>query len=46
MSRWWDTNDVLDPLTGTNRLVEDRQMMFVITPEEVTFPGLLGMKRD
>jgi hypothetical protein len=46
MSRWWDTNDVLDPLTGTTRLVEDRQMMFVITSEEVTFPSLLGMKRD
>ena len=38
MSRWWDTNDVPDPLTGTNRLVEDRQMMFVITTKEVTFP--------
>ncbi len=46
MSRWWDTNDVPDSLTGTNRLIEDRQMMFVITPKEVTFPSLLGMKRD
>ncbi|HEX9090675.1 MAG TPA: hypothetical protein VF831_04265 [Anaerolineales bacterium] len=46
MSRWWDTNDVPDPLTGTNHTVEDHQMMFVITPEEVTFPSLLGMKKD
>ncbi len=46
MSRWWDTNDVPDSLTGTNRLIEDRQMMFVITTKEVTFPSLLGMKRD
>jgi len=46
MSRWWDTNDVPDPLGGTNRLIEDRQMMFVITPEEVAFPSLLGMKKD
>jgi hypothetical protein len=46
MSRWWDTNDVLDPLTGTNRPVEDHQMMFVITPEEVAFPSLLGMKKN
>ena len=46
MSRWWDTNEIPDPLTGKNRLVEDRQMMFLITPEEVTFPSLLGMKRD
>jgi hypothetical protein len=46
MTRWWDTNDVADPLTGTNRLVEDLQMMFMITPKEVNFPSLLGMKRD
>ncbi|HEX9092278.1 MAG TPA: hypothetical protein VF831_12355 [Anaerolineales bacterium] len=46
MSRWWDTNDVRDPLTGINQLVEDRQMMFVIAPEDVAFPSLLGMKKD
>lgn len=46
ISRWWDTNDIPDPLTGTPRLVEDHQMMFLITPQEVTFPSLLGMKRD
>lgn len=45
MSRWWDTNDFPDPETGKEHLVEDRQMMFLITPEEVTFPSLLGMKR-
>jgi hypothetical protein len=45
MSRWWDTNDFPDPQTGNDHLVEDRQMMFVITPEEVTFPLLLDMKR-
>jgi len=46
MSRWWDTNDFPDPQTGIEHLVEDRQMMFIITPEDVTFPWLLGMKRD
>lgn len=46
ISRWWDTNDVLDPLTETNRLIEDRQMMFVITPEDITFPSLFDMKRE
>jgi hypothetical protein len=46
MSRWWDTNDFPDPLTGKEHLVEDRQMMFVITPGEVTFPLLLGMQRE
>jgi hypothetical protein len=45
MSRWWDTNDVPDPLTGIETLVEDRQMMFIITPKESTFPLLLGMKK-
>ena len=39
-------NDFPDPLTGKDRLVEDRQMMFMITPEEETFPRLLGMKRE
>ena len=46
ISRWWDTNDFPDTLTGKDRLVEDRQMMFMITPEEVTFPRLLGMKSE
>ena len=46
LSRWWDTNDFPDPLTGKARLVEDRQMMFVITEDDVTFPQLLGMKRE
>jgi hypothetical protein len=46
MSRWWDINDFPDPLTGKDRLVEDRQMMFIITPEEVTFPRLLGMQNE
>ena len=45
MSRWWDTNEFPDPQTGKDHLVEDRQMMFMITPVEVTFPLLLDMKR-
>ena len=44
MSRWWDTNNFSDPQTGNDNLVEDRQMMFVITPDDVTFPLLLDMK--
>jgi Peptidase_C39 like family len=46
VSRWWDVNDFPDQLTGKDHPVEDRQMMFIITPEEVAFPQLLGMKRD
>jgi hypothetical protein len=44
MTRWWDLNDVPDPLTGQSRLVEDRQMMFIITLQEETFPRLLDMQ--
>jgi hypothetical protein len=45
ISRWWDANDFPDLLTGISQSVEDRQMMFIITPDDVTFPRLLGMKR-
>lgn len=45
MTRWWDTNEIFDPLTGKDRLVEDRQMMFTITRQFVKFPEYLGMKR-
>jgi hypothetical protein len=45
-SRWWDINDYPDPITGKEHLVKDSQMMFVITPDEETFPQLLGMKCD
>jgi len=45
MSRWWDTNEFPDPLTGKGRLIEDRQMMFIITSKGARFPKLLGMKR-
>ncbi len=45
MTRWWDTNELPDPLTGKDHIVEDRQMMFMITPQSVRFPLRLGMKR-
>ncbi len=45
ITRWWDTNELPDPLTGKGHLVEDRQMMFTITPQSVRFPQQLGMKR-
>ncbi len=44
MTRWWDTNNYPDPLTGKDHYVEDRQMMFIITPQEVIFPRFLGMR--
>ena len=44
LSRWWDTNEAPDPLTGEGRLVEDRQMMFLVAPKDATFPLDLGMR--
>jgi hypothetical protein len=41
--RWWDTNEIVDPITGRSELVEDYHMMFIITPAELTFPADLGM---
>jgi hypothetical protein len=42
--RWWDYNEVPDPLTGKTRLVEDRHMMFIITPKDALFPLEFGMQ--
>jgi hypothetical protein len=45
ISRWWDVNEFPDPLTGKDLLVEDRQMMFVITEKEEEFPRQLDMQK-
>lgn len=45
VTRWWDTNEMPDPLTGKGYLVEDRQMMFTITSQYAKFPKHLGMKK-
>jgi hypothetical protein len=44
LPRWYDFNEVKDPETGKLKLVEDRQMMFIITPKDEEFPLELGMK--
>jgi hypothetical protein len=41
--RWYDFNEVKDPLTKRKRIVEDRQMMFVVTPADEQWPAELGM---
>jgi hypothetical protein len=41
--RWWDFNEITDPSTGQEKLVEDFHMMFIITPKEEAFPRELGM---
>ena len=41
--RWWDENEVRDKITGKTSIVREDKMAFVITPEEASFPELLGM---
>lgn len=44
LPRWWDTNEIIDPVTNRVKLVQDYRMMFVITPKGETFPEQRGMK--
>ena len=41
--RWYDYNEVPDPVTGGVRLVMDDHLMFVITRPGALFPRKLGM---
>ena len=42
--RWYDYNEVTDPKTGKTKLVEDFHMLFVVTPQEETFPETIGLQ--
>jgi hypothetical protein len=44
LNRWWDFNEVKDPLTGQKTFKKDEQLFFVITPLSVAFPLELGMQ--
>ena len=44
LKRWWDDNEVKDPLTGKITYKRDEQLFFVVAPSEVAFPAELGMK--
>ena len=44
VERWYDYNEVPDPLTGQPVLVEDYHMMFVVARKSILFPRRLGMK--
>jgi hypothetical protein len=43
-ARWYDYNEVPDPLTGQPVLVEDYHMMFLVARKNVLFPRRLGMR--
>lgn len=45
LRRWWDTNEVYDPLSGRKRLIEDNRLMFFITFMAEDFPDHCGFKR-
>lgn len=42
--RWYDFNEIPDPVTGQPMLIEDDHMMFVVARRSVIFPRLLGMR--
>jgi hypothetical protein len=42
--RWYDFNEVMDPVTGQVATVEDYHMMFVITRRNVSFPQRMGLR--
>lgn len=42
-ARWYDYNEVPDPLTGQPALVEDYHMMFLVARRTTLFPRRLGM---
>jgi hypothetical protein len=41
--RWYDYNEVPDPITGKTILVKDDHLFFVVVPRNVSFPHRLGM---
>ncbi len=43
-ARWYDYNEVPDPLTGQPATVEDYHMLFVVTRRNVLFPLRMGMR--
>jgi hypothetical protein len=46
VTRWYDQNEYTDPTTGKKQILEDRQMLFIITPADEAFPRELGMRND
>lgn len=42
--RWWDINEVIDPVTRKKKQKDDYHMMFIIVPKENDFPARLGMR--
>jgi hypothetical protein len=43
-SRWYDYNEIPDPVSGQPVLVEDNHMMFLVARRNVLFPRRMGMR--
>lgn len=46
VSRWWDTNEIRNKISGKKRIVKDIKLLFVVALKEVTFLHKLGLKSD
>ncbi len=44
MNRWWDTNDVSDPVTKEKKRVRDEKLLFVVSRRNPQLMEKLGMK--
>lgn len=44
-NRWWDENEITDPLTGSTEIKTDHHMIFIITDKNAQFPEDIGMVR-
>ncbi|KKT31044.1 MAG: hypothetical protein UX04_C0005G0043 [Microgenomates group bacterium GW2011_GWF2_45_18] len=43
--RWWDINQIVDPITASVKEIDDYHMMFIIARAEESFPEDFGMLR-
>jgi hypothetical protein len=45
IGRWWDINDIIDPITLTVTPVKDTRLLFFLTKKEQIFPQELHLHR-
>lgn len=43
--RWWDINEIIDPITNKRQEVDDFHGLFIITPKADSYPENLGLSR-
>lgn len=44
LRRWWDTNEVIDQVTGEKKEVKDEQAAFLVLPAGENFPEQVGFQ--